>query len=50
MKQDPFFKYLAATLIAGVLLAVFNPTDAADQPPPPDAIVASVHNVQPVKT
>ena len=26
MKQDPFFKYLAAALIAAVILAFLNPT------------------------
>ena len=26
MKHDPYFKYLAAVIIAGVLVALFDPT------------------------
>ena len=26
MKHDPYFKYLAAVIIAGVLIALFDPT------------------------
>ncbi|MBI2496653.1 MAG: hypothetical protein HYV75_01555 [Opitutae bacterium] len=40
MKQEPCFKYLAAALIAGVILAVFDPTPVLDQPAPTGTTVA----------
>ncbi len=32
MKHDPYFKYLAAALIAGVILAIIDPTPALARP------------------
>jgi len=32
MKQDPYFKYLAAALIAGVILAITDPTPDIARP------------------
>lgn len=32
MKHDPYFKYLAAAIIAGVLLALFDPTPTLEAP------------------
>lgn len=33
MKQDPYFKYVAAVLLAGVILAILNPP-ARPEPAP----------------
>jgi len=33
MKHDPYFKYLAAVIVAGVLLAIADPTPVADTAP-----------------
>ena len=41
MKQEPCFKYLAAALIAGVILAVFDPTPVLDQSVPADPVTAA---------
>ena len=32
MKQDPYFKFLAAAIIAGVLIALFDPTPTFEAP------------------
>lgn len=34
MKQDPYFKYVAAALITAVLLAFFNPNAVAHRAQP----------------
>jgi len=33
MKHDPYFKYLAVVILAGVLLAIADPTPAAESAP-----------------
>lgn len=41
MKHDPYFKYLAAAIIAGVLLALFDPTPTVEMPSVTVATLAS---------
>jgi hypothetical protein len=45
MKNDPYFKYLALVIIAGVLLAIIEPAPApADESAhPPVAVAAAGH-------
>ena len=33
MKHDPYFKYLAVVILAGVLLAIADPTPTVDAAP-----------------
>lgn len=42
MKHDPYYKFLAAVIIAGVLIALFDPTPTDAITPAKAAIVAIV--------
>lgn len=42
MKQDPYFKYLAAIILAGVILALTHPSANAAHQAPASAVTASV--------
>jgi hypothetical protein len=41
MKHDPYFKYLAAALIAGVILAIIDPTPDLARPGCSPAVTAN---------
>jgi len=41
MKQDPYFKYLAVIILAGVIVALVNPTPAAAPALKPPALAAT---------
>jgi hypothetical protein len=44
MKHDPYFKYLALVIIAGVLLAIADPTPTVDPAATaPVAIIVANH-------
>lgn len=41
MKHDPYFKYLAAVIAAGVLVALFDPTPLTAAPTDKPAVTAA---------
>lgn len=41
MKPDPYFKFLSVVVIAGVLIALFDPSPAGANPPTPPAVLAT---------
>jgi hypothetical protein len=41
MKHDPYFKYLAAVVIAGVVIALFEPTPTEEIAPHAAATIAA---------
>jgi len=50
MKHDPYFKYLAAFILAGVILAFVDPTPTVAQLEPSHRVAANAVPAQPARS